>query len=281
MVQSREPAVQGFLSEEDCIAYFYRMKWPDGFRCPRCEHSHAYTVNTRRLPLYECRFCRHQTSLTAGTAMEGSRTPLHKWAVAMQLVSQPASINAVQLAEQICVTYKTAWSMLRKIRQAISDNDAKQPLSGAVRAGPAFYGRTTRQPFVRHPQEHPVMVGAAFHLNGQPSYIKVKTVPMTHMDGKSILRSGEHDFVERHVEPETFDVRILKRFRLHEINLLPEVFKQAKKWINRTFHGIGAKYLQNYLDEFCFRCNQSYRDMPVMDVLSGICLASAPRPAVQ
>ncbi|WP_199617560.1 transposase [Paenibacillus alkalitolerans] len=272
MTHLEESAIHKFLSEEDCVAYFYRMKWPEGFHCPRCGHARAYTINTRRLPLYECHSCRHQTSLTAGTVMEGSRTPLHKWAVTLQLLSQPASINAVQLAEQIRVTYKTAWAMLRKIRQAISAIDVRQLLSGTVRAGLSFYGRKYHQPFVRHPQEHPVMVGAAFHQNGQPIYVKCKLVSEFHMDGKSILRSGENEFVERHVEPDTFDMRILKRFRLHEIELLPDVFKQAKRWINRTFHGIGGKYLQNYLDEFCFRCNQSFRDMPVMDSLSGICM---------
>jgi hypothetical protein len=226
------------------------------------------------LPLYQCLACRHQTSLTAGTVMEGSRTPLHKWVAALQLLSQPSSVNAVQLSERIGVTYKTAWSMLHKIRQAIREIDAKQLLSGMVRAGLSFYGRTYHQPFVRHPKEHPVLVGAAFDSNGEPAYVKIKLVSEKHMNGKSLLRSGENEFVERHVQTHTSNMKMLKRFQLHEVKLLPELFKQAKTWINRTFHGIGAKHLQGYLDEFCFRFNQTCRNKPVMDSLSGICMAS-------
>jgi hypothetical protein len=49
--------------------------------------------------------------------------------------------------------------------------------------------------------------------------------------------------------------------------------KQARSWINRTFHGIGRKYLQLYFDEFCFRYNQEFAGAQTLDVLSGICLA--------
>ncbi|WP_260982263.1 transposase, partial [Paenibacillus sp. 32O-W] len=51
-----------FKTEEDCIQFIYQAKWPDGFSCPRCRHRQAYVIRSRRLPLYECRSCRHQTS---------------------------------------------------------------------------------------------------------------------------------------------------------------------------------------------------------------------------
>lgn len=77
-----------FSSEKACIDYLYQKKWPNGFSCPRCEHRYAYLTITRRLPLYECCHCRHQASLLSGTIMEGSRTKLSKWLLAIFLVSR-------------------------------------------------------------------------------------------------------------------------------------------------------------------------------------------------
>lgn len=113
-----------FPTEASCVPVLFSYKWPHGFRCPNCRHPHAYVIRTRRLPLYECGSCRHQTSLTAGTIFEGSRTSLRKWIAAIWLVANPKEgINAVRLRSIIDVTYKTAWAMLHKIRTAISCAD--------------------------------------------------------------------------------------------------------------------------------------------------------------
>ncbi|XID94175.1 transposase [Paenibacillaceae bacterium WGS1546] len=56
-----------YAKEEDCIPDLFRLKWPDGFRCSRCGHTCYYLINTRRLPLYECKSCRHQSSLLTGS----------------------------------------------------------------------------------------------------------------------------------------------------------------------------------------------------------------------
>ncbi|MEW9698384.1 transposase [Paenibacillus sp. SI8] len=77
-----------FSTEESCISYISQTKWPNGFVCPRCNQRHAYVTVTRRLPLYECSRCRHQTSLLAGTVMEGIRTDLRKWLLALFFVSR-------------------------------------------------------------------------------------------------------------------------------------------------------------------------------------------------
>ncbi|MFC5700047.1 transposase [Cohnella faecalis] len=63
-----------YSSEQACAEALFHARWPDGFRCPTCRHPHYYLTRTRRLPLYECRSCRVQTSVIAGTIMEGSST---------------------------------------------------------------------------------------------------------------------------------------------------------------------------------------------------------------
>ncbi|WP_373232266.1 transposase, partial [Cohnella sp.] len=88
-------------NEDECIQALFEAKWPNGFRCPRCEHTLAYLISTRRLPLYECKSCHQQTSLTVGTIFEGSRTPLHLWFQALFLHTQTNSVNALQLSQII------------------------------------------------------------------------------------------------------------------------------------------------------------------------------------
>jgi len=63
-----------FPDNESCIEYLARWRWPDGFRCPRCEGDRATRLPTR--PLWECRSCGHQTSVTAGTALHRTKLPL-------------------------------------------------------------------------------------------------------------------------------------------------------------------------------------------------------------
>jgi transposase-like protein len=102
-----------FSTDSACIAYIFHTKWPEGFNCPRCKHSHAYVTTIRRLLLYECCQCRHQTSLISGTIMEGSRTELRKWILALFLFSfTNKGTTATELSKFINVTYKTAWANL-------------------------------------------------------------------------------------------------------------------------------------------------------------------------
>lgn len=233
--------------------FFYQMKWPDGFRCPRCGHHRAYTIHTRSLPLYQCHLCRHQTTLIAGTVMERSRIPLDRWAAAIRLMSAPSGVNGVQLARLAGLTYKTALAIQRKIRIAISNLDARQKLTGLVHAGLDFYGRTNFHFYIRHPKEHPVIVGAC------ENYVKIKTVPLCHMEQKRLYQSGIEHFAWTHSR---YEVRFFNAFEFVRYPALRNRFRAAQAWINRTFHGIGMPYLQLYLDEHCFRVNTAERGIP-------------------
>jgi len=66
-----------FGTEKACQKHLFRLRWPEGFRCPRCQHDQAYFQRSRNL--YHCRACGYQASLTAGTVFHKTRTPLHKW----------------------------------------------------------------------------------------------------------------------------------------------------------------------------------------------------------
>lgn len=247
-----------FDSEQTCARHLYQMKWPEGFVCPRCAWRDACTIHTRRLPLYQCRRCRHQTSLLAGTVMEGSRTSLLRWYMAMFFLARPGvGTTATSLCRAIRVTYKTAWLMLHKIRHAISQADASVRLSGPVRINYDVYGRPdwyyAAKPF---PKELPLFTGGSVNDDGEPEYIKMKLISAEHMHNNYIQPSAEAAFIDCHAKVEEDEALFFpKRSRPKRFPSLGRCYRLARRWIRHSFKGIGRKYFQSYLDEFCFCLN--------------------------
>jgi transposase-like protein len=262
-------------TEEDAVAFLFETKWPDGFRCPRCNYNHAYVIRSRKLPLYQCKACCHQTSLTAGTVMENSRTPMRKWLTAFFLASRTeCGINASQLQARINVTYKTAWSMLHVIRLAINEADTKQALSGTVMAGIGFGGQSlTIKP---QSKEKPILVGASIDKQEQPIFIKMKLVQLEHIENKYLKHSGINAFKEKHIKNGTEGAQFLQRFAFSASRPIKDLFDQTMFRLTRTFKGLGSRHLQLYLDEACYRINQTLQGKPIFKSLSRLCM-STPR----
>ncbi len=91
-------------TEEQCEAALETMRWPDGFRCPRCDgHAHGLVCG-RRLKRYQCRTCGHQATLTAGTILQGTKLPLTTWFLAFYLIGQAKTgISSLELSRHLGV----------------------------------------------------------------------------------------------------------------------------------------------------------------------------------
>jgi transposase-like protein len=259
-------------TEEACAEYLFQLKWPAGFSCPSCSFRHAYKITSRRLPLYECSRCRHQTSIISGTVMQGSRTALSKWFLAIKLISDPSQgISALTLSQIIAVTYKTAWTLLHKIRFAMGKTVAEDPLSGNVILNDACYGRPYNPSVDLHPQETPVLIGSSL-TTGEPSKIVIRAVAPEHISGNQINRSAAAAFIDQHVSPNASitDIQI-KRYSPRLLKKSLPLFRVAHQWINSTFHGLGKKHLQTYFNEFSCRTNLQLASAPIFDGVSRIC----------
>jgi hypothetical protein len=188
-------------------------------------------------PLYECAHCHHQASLTVDTVMEGSRTPMQKWFIAFYHLSQPHSINAFQLKEEIHVTYKTAWSMLHKIRHALREEDASVLLSGFVQVHDACRGIEHNSVYQRQPKEQLLLLGATMNGENEPIYIKMKLLLNQYLNEWTVSRPGKEAFIRDHVQPEAAaHVSIVTGiFKSQRYKLLLPYFTQAKRWIVRPF----------------------------------------------
>jgi transposase-like protein len=97
-------------TEELCAGALEKARWPDGFRCPRCNgHEHGL-VYGRRLKRYQCRSCGHQATLTAGTIMQATKLPLTTWFLAFYLIGQAKTgISSLELSRHLGVNYDTAY----------------------------------------------------------------------------------------------------------------------------------------------------------------------------
>jgi Transposase zinc-ribbon domain/ISXO2-like transposase domain len=127
-----------FATEESCRKYLTKLRWPDGFRCPKCGGDRAFVV---RSTLFQCCKCRHQTSVTAGTIFQDTRKPLRTWFRAMWYVtSQKNGASALGLQRVLeLASYETAWTWLHKLRRAMVRPD-RDRLSGWVEVDETLVG---------------------------------------------------------------------------------------------------------------------------------------------
>lgn len=163
-----------FHSKEACHQYLYEMKWSNGFCCPKCGHNRAYEIKTRKLPLYECTKCKHQTTVTTGTIFEKTRTDLRIWFWAIFLVSHDKrGCSATFLSRELGVCYQTAWTMIHKIRKAMSNRDSTYTLAGLIELDDAFFGAPTEGgKRGRGTEQTKVILGLSLNRMGHPQYIK-------------------------------------------------------------------------------------------------------------
>jgi transposase-like protein len=279
-----------FASEEDCRRYLVACRWPDGFRCPRCGEPDAYELAGREL--LQCQACRHQTSVTAGTVLHRTHVPLRLWFAAAYLVTTPTpGFSAVQLQRQLGLgRYETAWTMLHKLRRAMLRPE-RDRLSGVVEVDEAYVGGVEegRRGGRQRDGAKPVVVGAV-EVRGRGSG-RVRLAVVEDLSAASLV-----PFVEASVEPGSVVLTDgwqgyapLRKGYDHRPStvgdpknaskLFPRVhrtFSNLKTWLQGTHHGVSAKHLPSYVDEFVFRFNRRHTPMAAFQSLLGLSSRHAP-----
>ena len=144
-------------TEEKCRAVVETLRWPSGFICPVCGGCEGTQLRTR--PKVQCRACRHQVSLTAGTIFHATKLPLTSWFLAIWLVATAKNgISSVELGRRLGIKQTNAWALKQKIMQVMTAREARKPLEGRVemddaylgghRSGKRGRGAAGKQPFV-------------------------------------------------------------------------------------------------------------------------------------
>ena len=259
-----------FGSEEACRAYLVRLRWPDGFRCPACGQQKAWSVRRR---LFECATCGRQTSVTAGTIFQDTRSPLTVWFRAMRAVtSQKTGTSALTLQQVLGLgSYQTAWTWLHKLRRAMV-RPGRDRLAGDVEVDETYVGGLEDGLSGRGAQKKALIVVAAEDVGQRLGRIRLRRVPDA--SAKS-LQGFIDDVVEPgsqvHTDGWTGYDRVQAHGYRHRITylsehpqpaneLLPRVHLIAsllKRWLLGTHQGaVSPAHLDSYLDEFTFRFNR-------------------------
>ena len=126
-----------FRTEEACQKYLERLRWGGGFVCPQCGNiGEAYRASRTRLM---CRACQHQSTVTAGTIFDKTRTPLRVWlAAAWYLTNQKQGVSALGLQRVLGLgSYQTAWTMLHRFRRAMV-RPGREQLNGLVEVDESY-----------------------------------------------------------------------------------------------------------------------------------------------
>ncbi|MCK8488191.1 transposase [Paenibacillus sp. MBLB2552] len=241
-----------YKSEQDCMDALIAAKWPSGFVCPKCNHTGCSRLTSRRIPLFECGCCGHQTSPLVGTLFEGTHLPLLKWFQTIELFLLPDGISAMRLHKAIRVTYKTAWLMLHKIRHAVGEFDARERLSGDVKVNCDQYGTNPSRCQFPNPFASAVVVGCTVTESGDLDQIKIHLLLHKRGTGNRATRHELAAFINEHVDVETATV---DAFPLAYKLYLPlrRVVRDAWESLKSTYVALGPKYLQAYLNEYTVR----------------------------
>lgn len=258
-----------FPDDAACREFLFRKRWPEGFSCPKCGHKQYYVISSRHL--YECAECGYQASVTANTIMHRTRTSLRKWFWAIYLVaSDKRGCSATALKEQINVSYQTAWTMLHKIRHAMSLREKKYVLCGFIRLDEAFFGGPNGKQG-RGTKQASAYVAVSVDAKGHPQYAKIK---VSDKINQNTAAAFVRDTVVKgsYVTTDCLNVynKLLEEGYVHESYLSSEpdckkalewvhtIISNAKAFIAGTYHGLSKRHLQVYLEEFCYRFNRRW-----------------------
>jgi transposase-like protein len=145
-----------FTNEEAAIEHLEASRWPDEVSCPICGSVGVHRMGGKtQAGYFQCNDCRDKFTCRTGTVMERSHIPVHKWLLAIRLMSaSKKGMSAHQLHRMLGVTYKSAWFLAHRIREAMIDSKPT-PLGGEGKSVLAMKPTSAIRPNARRLQERP------------------------------------------------------------------------------------------------------------------------------
>jgi len=293
------PAFQSqFGTEEQCADALEASRWPEGFRCPECGSANYYLLKGGKHKSFQCKCCRRQTSLIAGTLFQSTHLALSIWFLAIYLVSQAKTgLSALDLKRQLGVSYPTAWLIQQKLMQAMVERDSQYKLSGNVQIDDAYLGGELAGGKAGRGSENKVPFVAAISLSaeGRPLYIKMAPVPG--FTRKAIVAWANADLspdcivtsdglgcfsgvIDSGYQHQAIIAGGRKPKDLPEFNWINTVLGNLKTSLGGAYHAFDfAKYGARYLGAFVYRFNRRFHlEMLPLHLLAAAA-TTKPRPA--
>ena len=253
-----------FPDEESCRTKLREYRERHGVVCPRCGSILHYWKRDKEC--FECKSCHYRQSLKANTVMHGSQLPVRYWFIAMHLLtSTKKSISASELQRQLGHrNYNPIWAMLHKLRVAMGTRDSRYEVSGMVEVDEGFFSTEVPEGDKDKPLKR-----------GKGSQKKTKVLVMA--------QTGAGMPTKKSDKPTSDDSKSYTNFcklvkeHIHQVIRPKEVGKvlpwvhiaisNAKRLLLNIYHDIRPEYLQNYLNEFCWKFNRRFFGEALFDRL--------------
>ena len=269
--------IEDFGTEEQCVEYLEKLKWPNGYKCLDCESPRYGTYQAGSRKVYQCKDCRKRHRLTAGTLFHGTKTDLRNWFIAIHEISQSKNcVSALELHRRLRVNYKTAWLMKHKIMQLMYESDQQYKLQGKVEIDDAYLGGVNKGGKRGRGSEKKKPFVAAVQCNDSGHPVFVKLTPVSGFTSKAIKAWATAN-LSQGVTTVTDGLPCfneLEKFGEHSVLVTSRAQKEdveaVFKWVNTilsnvktsisgTFHSIDfGRYGFRYLADLEFRLNRRF-----------------------
>ncbi len=263
-----------FQDADKAREYLEALRWANGVTCPHCGSMGAHYKlqgKATRPGVYKCVDCSDQFTVTVGTVFERSKVALNVWLQAVHLMcASKKGISAKQLERMLGVSYKTAWFMAHRIREAMTSNPSGLLGSGGgtVEADETYWGTSQTKPANARGYAHKMKVVSLVEREGKVRSFHVKDVKASTI--KTVLVSNVDKSANLMTDEASQYVIVGREFASHEsvkhnageytrgkahTNTIEGYFSIFKRGMIGTFHKCGEQHLQRYVNEFDFRYN--------------------------
>lgn len=272
-----------FQDEDKARKALEAVRWPNGAVCPHCGNADPERIaliggmkKSHRPGLRYCNECEKQFTVTVGTVFERSKVPLTKWWMAAHMFNSGKNgVSAHEIHRSLGVTYKTAWFMMHRLREAMKDL-SPEPMGGegqAVQADETYYGNTSkRAKGYKKGHSNKASVVALVEPKGRARVFHVKSA--TAKEVRKILVTNASRKSELHTDESRLYIEVGKEFVDHKTvvhgsngsgeyvgkdgqstNACENFFGNFKRSMRGTYRQCSEQHLSRYLNEFEFRHN--------------------------
>ena len=283
--------IHKFGTEEKCEAALEHARWPEGFRCPRCSAEHYGEIHDNRRKRYQCKSCRHQTTVTAGTIFDSTKLPLAIWFQAIYFISHAKTgLSAMELGRHLGVSYPTSWKIRHKLMQAMQERDSQYLLRGIVQIDDAYFGGELNGGKAGRGSENKVPFVAAVEMNENCRPIRIKMSQVSGftleaikgwtkehvLPGSTVFSDGLGCFRGVAEAGSKHVVEIVAGRKPKDLPLfqwLNTILGNIKTGLNGTYHAFKFnKYSDRYLAEIAYRFNRRFnlKTLPQRLLIAGL-----------